>query len=136
MNKQEIFDTVAKHLFSQGQRAMMNNNHGLDGEYCAYRGENGMKCAVGVLIPDDMYDPDMDKFGGDGTSIDCILHKYPDKVPEWFHENSVFLESLQDIHDSASNWVCTEEMKHRLSELAEELNLNNSVLSNLSFNGR
>jgi len=31
---------------------------------CRYRGENGRKCAVGQLIPDNVYDPEWDMYGG------------------------------------------------------------------------
>lgn len=50
MTEQEIFDKVAEHLQKQGHRAL--NEDGV----CVYRGKNGTKCAVGALIPDELYD--------------------------------------------------------------------------------
>lgn len=49
MTKQETFDTVAAHLLKQGKRSMSGPRT------CLYRGPDGMKCAVGCLIPDDLY---------------------------------------------------------------------------------
>lgn len=51
MTAQEIFDTVLAHLRKQG-KASTNRSNG-----CRYRGEGGTSCAVGCLIPDELYDP-------------------------------------------------------------------------------
>ncbi len=51
LTKQEIFDKVATHLLTQGERAWSNELGG-----CAYRGIGGLRCAVGCLIPDESYD--------------------------------------------------------------------------------
>jgi hypothetical protein len=52
--QQEIFDVVATHLLKQN--APSKGDKGL----CMYRGPNGKKCAVGYLIPDSHYDPNME----------------------------------------------------------------------------
>jgi hypothetical protein len=62
LNKQEIFDTVAKHLLKQMEQSL---THRLNGKIilstqCAYRGDSGCKCAIGCLIPDDRYDPSLE----------------------------------------------------------------------------
>ena len=51
MTEQEIFDTVLTHLREQGEAAATD-----DGS-CQYRGARGTACAVGCLIPDELYDP-------------------------------------------------------------------------------
>jgi predicted RNase H-like nuclease len=61
---QEVFDTVAQHLIAQGKKSMARlsedpHPHAV----CAYRGENGTKCAVGCLIPDEAYDPSIENTG-------------------------------------------------------------------------
>jgi hypothetical protein len=44
---QEVFDQVATHLLTQRQRSTTKGN-------CAYRGDDGLKCAAGCLLgPDD-----------------------------------------------------------------------------------
>lgn len=50
LTKQQIFDTVLTKLREQGRASMQ-------GTGCAYRGEGGLKCAVGHLMPDNAYDP-------------------------------------------------------------------------------
>lgn len=51
MNNQEIFDKVATHLLTQGVPARTET---LGCRYRTPRG--GLKCAIGALIPDEMYD--------------------------------------------------------------------------------
>jgi len=48
--KQSVFDKVATHLLTQNCKSVE------DGA-CLYRAPNGMKCAIGALIPDELYDP-------------------------------------------------------------------------------
>lgn len=51
MNHQEVFTKVATHLLKQGRRALFAEKNGF--RSCAYRGDNGTKCAVGCLIKDE-----------------------------------------------------------------------------------
>jgi hypothetical protein len=53
--KQEIFDTVARHLLTQNARA---EDEGGD---CLYRTPEGLMCAAGCLIPDAAYSRDIEK---------------------------------------------------------------------------
>ena len=86
MNAQETFDTVAKHLLTQGQRSTDGANT------CRYRGSEGRKCAAGVLIPDAVYVDDMEGFG---WSAVCDMHP---QVPQAHCE---LIAELQRIHDTA-----------------------------------
>lgn len=54
MTDQELFDRVATHLLTQGEQSFD------EGIGCAYRGENGKKCAIGCLIPDEWYSEDLE----------------------------------------------------------------------------
>ena len=67
MKAQEIFDTVATHLFRQGHQAIDNGT-------CLYRAPNGDMCAVGVLIPDEYYEKDFEMLP---VSAICS------QLPEW-----------------------------------------------------
>lgn len=50
MNKdREAFEIVKQHLMAQGAVSTHYDAR------CAYRGAQGLMCAVGVLIPDDQY---------------------------------------------------------------------------------
>lgn len=51
---QEIFDTVLAHLRKQGEPAL-----DITGA-CVYRDGNGLSCALGCLIPDSLYTPQIE----------------------------------------------------------------------------
>lgn len=57
MTDQEAYETVCRHLLTQRQKSRAE----VGGDVvCAYRGEDGRKCAIGCLISDDQYRPDME----------------------------------------------------------------------------
>lgn len=51
--RQEVFDRVCTHLLLQGARSMK-------GRLCAYRGEWDRMCAIGCLIDDEHYTPELE----------------------------------------------------------------------------
>lgn len=60
---QEIFDIVKDHLLQQGTRSRtrhLNSTTRQMEEICAYRSPDGLSCAVGCLIPDSLYSPDIE----------------------------------------------------------------------------
>ncbi|MCP3024976.1 hypothetical protein [Cupriavidus basilensis] len=65
MNAQEIFTKVATHLLTQKQRARGDGGIG-----CRYRTNHGLTCAVGCLVPEDLYDASMEL-----TSIDGVIQR-------------------------------------------------------------
>ena len=99
MTKQEIFDKVLAHL--RQQRVASETASG-----CAYRGEQGRTCAVGCLIPDAEYTPEME-----GTAIGAILENgtarftiyQPSTTPRpvllSLGQHAVLLADLQSAHD-------------------------------------
>ena len=50
MTNQQVFDTCLTHLRAQGRRS----TDPISG-FCMYRGPDGLKCAIGALIPDTAY---------------------------------------------------------------------------------
>lgn len=48
-DKQALFNHVATHLIKQGRRSVLRSGQ------CAYRGDNGTRCAAGCLIDDAQY---------------------------------------------------------------------------------
>lgn len=115
MEMQEIFDGVMTHLHTQGKRAI-----GLDGE-CVYRGPNNLKCAVGCLIPEELYNSKME-----GNNVKQILATNPE-LQEYFGIKNIKLTDdgfytddqddklqlmyeMQVIHDTSNvypngNWI-------------------------------
>lgn len=94
MTPQKIYDTVKAHLIKQGRRAYSIVDSG-----CSYRTSNGFKCAVGCLIPDELYTDEME-----GVLVVNLIHAYKDVLPEWFCLNEVLLGRLQVVHDYQHNW--------------------------------
>lgn len=98
--KQETFDAVVTHLRQQNARAMDKY------EGCAYRGDNGTKCAAGCLIPDDKYSKELE--GRSMYSNVCGEEKITDAgrlIVELGHDIDLVYE-LQLMHDGhdPENW--------------------------------
>lgn len=84
MTNQETFDRVAEHLLKQDAKSL---RHGA----CAYRGDAGLKCAVGCLISDEDYE-----YGIEGCGV------WSTRLLEWCHRNgysAALLSHLQQVHD-------------------------------------
>lgn len=102
MTAQEIFDKAVGALLAQKERSWDK-----DLEKCVYRTDCGLKCAVGHLIPDQMYCSSMEV----GSSGVCtLLKRYPELegviLPSDLGEAEglQFLIELQAIHDNAPDW--------------------------------
>lgn len=98
-----VLEQVATHLAKQQAASTAHNPRG--SSYCAYRGENGTMCAIGCLIPDDQYDPAMER-----TIFPSLIDKFPiaqqitDRVREEYDlsddDACGLLELIQDFHDN------------------------------------
>lgn len=126
MEAQEIFDTVAKHLFTQGCRSIEIDEEGE--ESCLYRSPDGKMCAVGVLIPDEIYDPRMEH-----QNSDNLLETPGYEFPKWMQDNKLLLLSLQRVHDSSLHWEDSRGMRAVLRGVAHLFSLSPAVLDGLSF---
>lgn len=103
MNKQEIFEKVAKHLLVQNEQSS-------DPIYdkCMYRDPDGRKCAVGCLIPDDKYFPMMDFMFQPLYNNSSVKHALGDAGIDVENlEIMNLLQALQSTHDSyqPEEWV-------------------------------
>jgi hypothetical protein len=120
LTKQEAFDIVAKHLFAQGRRS--SSEEGM----CLYRGRDGLKCAIGALIPDDQY-----RVGFEDNSASNIMAE----VPVLHSLDGRFLDALQGVHDRRVNWDPSgAAMKAALLSVARCYCLDPAILDTLSFN--
>jgi len=98
MTGQQIFTTVYKHLLSQ--RAQSAN---LAGD-CVYRGRNGHKCAIGVLISDEDYRPSLE-----GQAVGFLLAK--GGCLQHLGKEHELLNMLQAIHDEVNVELWQVELK-------------------------
>lgn len=114
MNTQEVFTKVATHLLTQKVKAK-------SGQTCAYRSGDGLKCAVGCLIEDDEYMPEMEGHIVEGlftlakTSDNSKLKSFYERLGQ--HQR--ILTDLQDVHDA---WN-TEDWRRGLHEVANTYGL-------------
>lgn len=108
MISQELFTKVATHLLTQNARAMDNLTR------CRYRGDGGLRCAVGCLINDTEY-----TYKLEGNTVQTI------KVQTALRNSGVPSEAfadlgvLQGIHD----FFYPEKWRDELSRFAEARNL-------------
>jgi hypothetical protein len=93
MNTQEAFTAIVEHLRKQGCRSQQE-----DDAACLYRGPKGLRCAVGALIPDELYEESME-----GINVASLLivkrEDYP-KIADLLGSVDIsMLEEMQNIHD-------------------------------------
>jgi hypothetical protein len=123
MEKQEVFDKVCDHLASQKIQSGEYRLSGRDGKTnfnCLYRGPNGTKCAFGIFISGEAYNPKME-----GVASTSIIHATVDNSRDysgnftvrWMSEKLIedmkplrqfdsVLAALQGCHDETAppNW--------------------------------
>ncbi len=87
MKRQDMFNIIVDHLRKQNVKAIDSRGT------CMYR-KNKLKRAVGCLIPDDIYQPEMES-----QSIINLFNNYP-KVRKLLGARNIdFLFDMQIIHD-------------------------------------
>lgn len=86
MTNSEAFVKMANHLLTQNRKSIGDL-------YCCYRGPDGLKCAVGALIPDEEYSLDFESF-----DINGLLSQ--NKIPSSLSKLNInLLIRVQRIHD-------------------------------------
>lgn len=105
MTNQQVFDKVLEH-----SRQMTEQCYSEDKGGCAYRGENGNKCFVGALIPDELYCSSIE-----GRSAHYAIQEL--NLLDSF-ENVYFLSTIQSVHDNNFN-----DREEQLKNIAKIYNL-------------
>tara|TARA_R110002153_G_scaffold1347_7_gene6974 strand:- start:11 stop:361 length:351 start_codon:yes stop_codon:yes gene_type:complete len=96
MSVREIFYKVEKHLLKQNERSVAN------GVACRYRNDQGLTCAVGCLMSDDMYDY---SFEGERVTDKYIMEALTPIVGVNKDKRRLklfLLRELQIVHDDSS----------------------------------
>jgi hypothetical protein len=144
MTNQEVFDTVVTHLLAQGVKSESETG-------CMYRGPHNLKCAVGCLIPDELYDSiiegsNLSAFYDPKMANDFVNNQHvlgtnkialkdfvlvAEKISEHLELNTrddrtVLLEKLQDAHDSYFSNKAN--LKLRLLKIAQGFGLSTDIL--------
>lgn len=116
MKAQEIFDTVVVHLLEQGEKSISSK---LGYSSCRYRGPNGLRCAVGCVIPDDIWEPAME-----GWRVNKLFQEYPNIRKLLGFRNLSLLLDCQNIHDNTA----VREWREKLKKLGRKRRLSIKVL--------
>lgn len=116
MSLETVITTIANQLAKQRSRAM-------DGDGgCAYRGHSGSMCAVGALIPEELYSPVLEGSQVDTmlctrqyastpkseeeTAVEALLDFLPSLAPELDSGTFfVVLGAFQDFHDNDNSYL-------------------------------
>jgi len=132
MTRQSVLETVVNHLAVQKQKSAIevrDPNYGTSKNIsCRYRGPKGLKCAVGAIIPDEIYDENWE-----GWCISGIIFPEESEIGIFSRDsyNTAFLQRLQCVHDNYPVWdwynhfiqiaeeysLSTKQIKHSLSTL-------------------
>jgi hypothetical protein len=98
MTLQESFTHICRNLIAASAPSVYWNDPVEN--ICQYRGKDGVKCAIGWLIPDEYYHPDME-----GRGVQRLLQDHPElrrEVPFIQPWRTHDLVALQQIHDDAA----------------------------------
>ena len=99
LTKQQMAEGIYDWFFVKGNTQALRGKTETD-KRCMYRGPNGTKCAVGCLIPDEMYLPEMESSG----DVYSIIRSYKN-IATYLNAkyNIDFLEQCQKWHDRHFN---------------------------------
>lgn len=130
MDKQEIFDFVISKLHEQGKQCVDELGN------CRYRGPNGMKCAIGHLIPDDSYREYFESQSVTYLPIQKALSKNASHPVYCLDisdndDNLGFLIDLQDFHDNDVNWDETGLRLWKVIKFADRWDLDTTKIAKL-----
>lgn len=116
MSRQTVFNQALSHLRSQGKKS--NGDRG-----CAYRGDEGLKCAIGIFIANSKYNADME---GKRVEATCVFDALPKSVSR---TGVLFLSDIQGgLHDDIMDDECfLEFLEKGASDLATRYELKYSA---------
>lgn len=134
MTKQDVFNTVAKHLIEQGEPSAYG-----EGVICRYRHTSPdgkqLSCAIGCLIPDVEYNDAIEGAEVYGLAND---HHLPSMIKLVNDVGMEFLDLLQCAHDRAADMTAwtkaswDQAIRAQLFELAKSYELDFTVLGDVS----
>jgi len=115
--RQDVFNFVATHLFTQGEQA-------IDEDSCKYRvNEEGktLSCAGGCLIPDAEYSLTLEGVSWREfifLNRDCNIYSPTARMLDMTPGMTNLIQSLQSVHDTNRSWLSTYNMQEQLRSVA------------------
>lgn len=113
LNRQLLFDTAVAALYKQGKTSMNDDD-------CAYRAEDGSKCALGHCMADNRYDPAIEGLTATNAKVqESIDSKFGvvDARPE-MGDISFLTDMQQGLHDNIFDTDDPEDFRATLKERA------------------
>ena len=114
MNKNEVIVETVKRILDQGEASVDRENG-----KCFYRGPNGTKCAIGMWIPDELYNADFDS-APNGSAIlerEDIVEILPDDIKAL---DIYLLSDMQSWHDEFDSDTTSEYVYDRTHQFLTE----------------
>ena len=116
-NNQKTFNTVWEHFVTKKKPQCIVTQEFTLEEIFSYRGPYRRRDAIGLLISDEDYDPQME-----GLTIEEVIEAFPDiQLPT---KDMKLLMRLQWAHDFGTNDAeFSQKIKERLIQVSEEFEL-------------
>ncbi|WP_157140646.1 hypothetical protein [Paraburkholderia graminis] len=89
-----MFDVIGWHLLRQGTRATA-----FDGVKCLYRAMDGKRCAIGWIIPDEVYERSLEFLGVRDLAARLIESEHA-AFARVLYRHMPLLRDLQEMHDA------------------------------------
>ena len=130
---QEMYNRVKYHLLTQNEKAEKTTGVLFEpNNVCQYKTPNGLKCAIGALIPDSKYTPVMESLGGLRANdlVKSVLldefgiNNYEQSEIRDLMESASLLQSIHDKHNC-------EEWLGKLSDFAQKHRLTDTPMEEL-----
>lgn len=99
MNNQEAFDKICKHLMTQNEKAWENGS-------CVLCTPTGLKCAIGCLIPDELYDPSLENL------VPAYIGTVERLKPLFDGVDKDLLDHCRCVHDNADLRDWARDLRH------------------------
>jgi len=100
---QERFDLIVNHAAKKVKCLIVTTIDGEKTEVCQYRNTSGNRCFIGVLIPDELYNEEMESL-----RVEKLIGQYESLRP-YLGDDITFLAWIQKLHDrcKVEQWLST-----------------------------
>lgn len=130
MKKQELFDRVARHLLTQMKQSMVLDANDPRSR-CRYRGPNGLKCAIGCLIPDEKYSEELEGLAVPDPEFSAELSPQTEKllkVAGLTKKQCGLASILQALHDN----IDPADWRDELTKIAQSFELKTAAIEGVT----
>lgn len=100
LQTQEIFDVIAWNLLRQHARARVVHDDGRG--QCRYQAPDGKRCAIGFIIPDDIYHPTLEGLRVADLAHQLLHTNFGREFARLLYRDLELLTALQQMHDRSS----------------------------------